>query len=44
VNYGGGITYWFRHNLGLRLEVRDYRDIRKLAYHFANFRVALSFR
>jgi hypothetical protein len=25
INYGGGINYWFRPRLGLRIEVRDYR-------------------
>ncbi|MBI2817264.1 MAG: hypothetical protein HYX72_10020 [Acidobacteria bacterium] len=24
VNFGGGVDYWFRENLGLRLEVRDH--------------------
>lgn len=24
-NYGGGINYWFRPRVGLRVEVRDYR-------------------
>ena len=24
LNFGGGVDYWFRENLGLRLEVRDH--------------------
>jgi len=41
-NYGGGIVYWFKPRLGLRLEVRDHRIERYSA--FTQFRIGLSFR
>ena len=44
VNYGGGVTYWFGRNLGLRLEIRDLRDTSEFAYHSTSIRLALSFR
>jgi hypothetical protein len=41
-NYGGGMTYWFRHRVGLRVEGRDNRDLR--GYHFSRVRFGVSFR
>ncbi len=41
-NYGGGATIWLKDWLGVRLEVRDYRDRQ---YQFnTSFRVSLAFR
>jgi hypothetical protein len=41
-NYGGGVVYWFKPHVGLRLEVRDHRIA---DYHmFTQFRIGLSFR
>jgi hypothetical protein len=40
VNYAGRAAYWFRNNLGLRLEARDHRAIREVRDHFPGFRVA----
>jgi hypothetical protein len=41
-NYGGGVVYWFKPHVGLRLEVRDHWIER---YHmFTQFRIGLSFR
>ncbi len=41
-NFGGGVNYWFRDRLGLRLEFRDHVD----AYtnHYLSGRIGLSFR
>ncbi len=41
VNYGGGLTYWFRPRLGLRLEVRDHHHPEA---SIVSFRVGISFR
>ena len=41
-NYGGGITYWFRDNLGLRLEVRNYAH--RQERFLTAFRIGFSFR
>jgi hypothetical protein len=43
-NYGGGVTYWFSKNAGLRLELRDHRYIQYVEYSFVTFRVGVSFR
>lgn len=43
-NAGGGVTYWFRERLGLRLEFRDQVIAEGRAVHYLGFRVGLSFR
>ena len=45
-NAGGGVNYWFRDNLGLRLEVRDHIWPRRFGSttHLWQVRVALAFR
>ncbi len=43
-NVGGGVNYWFRDHLGLRLEVRDHINTEVGTAHFVGFRVALAFR
>lgn len=41
-NYGGGMTYWFRKRVGLRAELRDYRDAS--GFHFTGTQFGISFR
>src|SRR5262245_30953773 len=43
-NAGGGINYWFREHMGLRIEFRDHviHDSRNV--HLVGIRVGLSFR
>lgn len=45
-NYGGGLDYWFRDDLGLRLEIRDrIRGFQSAPNaHYWGVRVGLSFR
>jgi hypothetical protein len=43
-NFGGGITYWFKDRLGVRLEVRDQIPAYSGIGHFPSFRAALTFR
>ena len=44
VNFGGGIHYWFRDRLGLRLEFRDYLSPEMTDLHLWQGRVGLEFR
>jgi len=45
-NFGGGLNYWFKERIGLRLEVRD--NVLVIAsggqIHFVGFRIGLAFR
>ena len=41
VNFGGGVDYWVRDRMGLRLEVRDHVWPGDPAAHFLMFRVGL---
>lgn len=41
-NYGGGVTYWFRDRMGLRLEARQLYRPDTLGH--LSFRVGISFR
>ncbi|MBK9314132.1 MAG: hypothetical protein IPM55_07795 [Acidobacteria bacterium] len=43
-NFGGGINYWFKERIGLRLEVRDHVFNNFTSTHFLGFRVGLAFR
>jgi hypothetical protein len=43
-NVGGGVNYWFKDHLGLRLEVRDHIPWRSDIDHIVGVRVGLSFR
>ncbi len=43
VNFGAGTDYWFKPNLGLRLEARDHVPTQGNA-HMLEFRVGLAFR
>jgi hypothetical protein len=40
-NFGGGLDYWVRDRMGLRLEVRDHVWPGDPAAHFLMFRVGL---
>jgi hypothetical protein len=43
-NFGGGVNYWFREHLGLRLEFRDNVSTTDATVHWLGFRVGLAFR
>ena len=43
-NFGGGVHYWFKEKLGLRVEFRDHLVARDGATHFLGVRIGLSFR
>jgi hypothetical protein len=43
-NFGGGVNYWFREHLGLRLEFRDNVSTTWDTEHYLGFRVGLAFR
>ena len=42
LNFGGGVNYWFRPGLGLRVEVRDHVDT-DFAVHNISLRVGFTF-
>jgi hypothetical protein len=44
LNFGGGVNYWFREKVGLRLEFRDHIPTSEAYCHFLGFRLGLSFR
>ena len=46
INVGGGVNYWLRDHIGLRLEFRDQMAINlgDVTSHYYGFRVGLSFR
>ena len=44
VNFGGGINYWLRKRVGLRLEFRDQIFPALDGKNFLGFRIGLSFR
>jgi hypothetical protein len=43
-NLGGGLHYWFRSRLGIRLEFRDHLNTSGTISHFWGFRAGLAFR
>ena len=44
-NFGGGVNYWFRERMGLRLEFRDHViPDGNHSDHFLGFRIGLTFR
>jgi hypothetical protein len=43
VNFGGGVNYWFKDRLGLRVEVRDH-VLPEYRTHYWGVRLGLSFR
>jgi hypothetical protein len=44
VNFGGGVNYWFREGVGLRLEFRDQAFTQGETAHYYGFRIGLAFR
>lgn len=44
VNFGGGVQYWFRDRLGLRLEFRDHVSPEYISVHLWQGRIGLAFR
>jgi hypothetical protein len=44
VNFGGGVNYWFREAVGLRLEFRDQVFTLGETTHYYGFRIGLAFR
>ncbi len=44
-NFGGGVNYWFREKMGLRLEFRDHIHTGSFpTAHYLSARIGLSFR
>lgn len=43
-NFGGGITYWFKDRIGMRIELRDQIPIYSGFGHHPSFRVGFTFR
>ncbi|MDX2034135.1 MAG: hypothetical protein SF339_25900 [Blastocatellia bacterium] len=43
VHFGGGVTYWFKERIGLRVDVRDHVAVAD-NLHIIGFRVGISFR
>lgn len=43
-NFGGGINYWFKDRIGMRIEVRDHVIIPVQNYHLIGVRFGLAFR
>jgi hypothetical protein len=44
VNFGGGVNYWFKRRVGLRVEFRDNVFVQDGSAHLLNVRVGLTFR
>ena len=44
VNFGGGMNWWFKDRVGLRLEFRDHVVIASSAPHLYGVRIGLAFR
>src|SRR5262245_48266084 len=44
VNIGGGMNWWFKDRIGLRLEVRDHVIVTDRSPHFLGVRIGLAFR
>jgi hypothetical protein len=44
VNVGGGVTYWFKSRVGLRVEVRDNNLAEDGGVNFINVRFGITFR
>jgi hypothetical protein len=44
VNVGGGVNYWFKERIGLRVEVRDYVAIPSDGFNLIGIRFGLTFR
>lgn len=44
IHFGGGVNYWFKERIGLRVEVRDHMPIPTEDFHIIGFRFGLAFR
>ncbi|MFM8395757.1 MAG: hypothetical protein ACKOB4_17715 [Acidobacteriota bacterium] len=44
LNFGGGLTWWFKEGLGLRVEARDYFGVSDPGHHLVQVRAGLAFR
>jgi hypothetical protein len=44
VNIGGGLQYWFRDRIGLRIEFRDHILTGMRNHHYPQARIAIAFR
>ena len=44
LNFGGGVNYWFKERVGLRVEVRDQVLPFDGTLHYVGFRAGISFR
>ncbi len=44
VNFGGGLTYWFRDRHGIRVEFRDHLEPQYTDAHYLSVRIAYAFR
>jgi hypothetical protein len=44
VNVGGGVNWWFKDHLGLRLEFRDHVTLQSGSAQFFGVRIGLAFR
>jgi hypothetical protein len=44
VNIGGGMNWWFKERVGLRVEIRDHAVIAGGTPHFFGVRIGLAFR
>lgn len=43
-NFGGGVNYWFKEKLGLRVEFRDHFFVVDPGTHFLGVRIGITFR
>lgn len=43
-NFGGGMNWWFKDRIGLRLEFRDYIPLQSGSSHLFGVRIGLAFR
>lgn len=43
-NFGGGVNYWFKPRIGLRVEFRDNVIVQSGSAHLLNVRLGLTFR
>jgi hypothetical protein len=44
INFGGGMNWWFKDRVGLRLEVRDHIPPQAPSFHIVGVRIGLSLR
>lgn len=43
-NFGGGVQYWLRKRMGLRLEFRDHVPTQSFSYHLFEVRIGIALR